>query len=214
MGRFINADDVSFLDPNTVNGLNLYTYCDNDPVNAKDPSGCGWFKDRWEEIKQGAKSAWEGTKTFFNDTFGAYVDLSSTVKKAGEDLIFFGYENGITRGGSIGDKSKPISVFASNAGAWYKFWEYQVGLNINIGNFSYSYSVGVGEQNYSVGWKDSTVNLQSGINKIGVGVSHTADDETIYNQFYIRTIPTAVAVVTAIYMPYFLPAEGAMAYLN
>ncbi len=38
-GRFINADDVSFLDPTTLGGLNLYTYCGNNPVMCVDPTG-------------------------------------------------------------------------------------------------------------------------------------------------------------------------------
>ena len=38
-GRFINADDVSYLDPETIHGLNLYTYCLNNPVMYVDPSG-------------------------------------------------------------------------------------------------------------------------------------------------------------------------------
>ena len=37
--RFISPDDSSYLDPETPNGLNLYCYCNNDPVNYKDPSG-------------------------------------------------------------------------------------------------------------------------------------------------------------------------------
>ena len=37
--RFISPDDTSYLDPETVNGLNLYCYCGNDPVNFIDPSG-------------------------------------------------------------------------------------------------------------------------------------------------------------------------------
>ena len=37
--RFISPDDTGYLDPESVNGLNLYTYCNNDPVNYKDPSG-------------------------------------------------------------------------------------------------------------------------------------------------------------------------------
>ena len=32
VGRFINADAVSYLDPETINGLNLYAYCGNNPV--------------------------------------------------------------------------------------------------------------------------------------------------------------------------------------
>ena len=38
-GRFINADDVSYLDPETIHGLNLYAYCLNNPVMYVDPSG-------------------------------------------------------------------------------------------------------------------------------------------------------------------------------
>ena len=37
--RFISPDDTSYLDTETVNGLNLYCYCGNDPVNYADPSG-------------------------------------------------------------------------------------------------------------------------------------------------------------------------------
>ena len=39
IGRFICPDDISYLDPTTINGLNLYAYCGNDPVNKSDPSG-------------------------------------------------------------------------------------------------------------------------------------------------------------------------------
>ena len=37
--RFISPDDTTYLDPDSVNGLNLYCYCNNDPVNYADPSG-------------------------------------------------------------------------------------------------------------------------------------------------------------------------------
>ena len=37
--RFISPDDTAYLDPENVNGLNLYCYCNNDPVNYADPSG-------------------------------------------------------------------------------------------------------------------------------------------------------------------------------
>ena len=38
-GRFINADSLEYLDPETVGGLNLYAYCGNNPVMYADPSG-------------------------------------------------------------------------------------------------------------------------------------------------------------------------------
>ena len=37
--RFISPDDVSYLDPESVNGLNLYCYCKNNPIMYVDPSG-------------------------------------------------------------------------------------------------------------------------------------------------------------------------------
>ena len=37
--RWISPDNVSYLDPETPHGLNLYLYCGNDPINLCDPSG-------------------------------------------------------------------------------------------------------------------------------------------------------------------------------
>ena len=37
--RFISPDDVGYLDPASISGLNLYAYCMNDPINYVDPTG-------------------------------------------------------------------------------------------------------------------------------------------------------------------------------
>ena len=39
IGRFLNADTIDYLEPDTVNGLNLYAYCGNNPVMYYDPFG-------------------------------------------------------------------------------------------------------------------------------------------------------------------------------
>lgn len=39
VGRFLNMDSIENLDESTVNGINLYSYCCNDPVNTSDPDG-------------------------------------------------------------------------------------------------------------------------------------------------------------------------------
>ena len=41
VGRFINADNQ--LTMGTLAGVNLFTYCGNDPVNRKDPTGEAWY---------------------------------------------------------------------------------------------------------------------------------------------------------------------------
>ena len=43
IGRFINIDDISYLEPEAINGLNLYAYCGNNPVMRVDPDGNAWW---------------------------------------------------------------------------------------------------------------------------------------------------------------------------
>ena len=53
VGRFITIDDISYLDPDTINGLNLYAYCGNNPVMRVDPNGNKWWefwKWDWKKI--------------------------------------------------------------------------------------------------------------------------------------------------------------------
>ncbi len=39
LGRFISADDISYLDPESIIGFNLYSYCGNNPIFYIDPEG-------------------------------------------------------------------------------------------------------------------------------------------------------------------------------
>ena len=48
-GRFINADSIEYLKPEAINGLNLYTYCLNNPIMYVDPYGHDW-KSFWEDV--------------------------------------------------------------------------------------------------------------------------------------------------------------------
>ena len=43
VGRFISPDSIEYLDPETINGLNLYAYCNNNPVSNVDPNGTAWW---------------------------------------------------------------------------------------------------------------------------------------------------------------------------
>ena len=42
-GRFINADDINYADAESGNGLNLYAYCVNNPINFTDENGHAWW---------------------------------------------------------------------------------------------------------------------------------------------------------------------------
>ena len=47
-GRWLSPDSIEYLDPQSINGLNLYAYCGNDPVNRIDPSGHDWYNVLWD----------------------------------------------------------------------------------------------------------------------------------------------------------------------
>ena len=52
IGRFITIDDVSYLALDTINGLNLYAYCGNNPVMRTDSQGTSW----WDNVKNWFKN--------------------------------------------------------------------------------------------------------------------------------------------------------------
>ena len=47
IGRFISPDSIEYLDAESINGLNLYCYCMNNPIMYVDPDGhmpeWGWW---------------------------------------------------------------------------------------------------------------------------------------------------------------------------
>ncbi len=49
IGRFINADSLTNLDKENFNGLNLFAYCLNNPVNLTDSKGTSRWSDFWEK---------------------------------------------------------------------------------------------------------------------------------------------------------------------
>ena len=43
VARFMTIDGITYLNPDAVNGLNLYAYCGNNPVMRLDPNGTEWW---------------------------------------------------------------------------------------------------------------------------------------------------------------------------
>ncbi len=92
--RFISPDDTAYLDPETPNGLNLYCYCGNDPINRYDPSGHAWdivldiFSIGWSLYDFVKNPSWKNAGWLALDTVFAVVPFltGSTVMKAASKL--------------------------------------------------------------------------------------------------------------------------------
>ena len=93
IGRFINVDDVSYLDisENTIGKDNLYVYCNSNPVNNIDPKGnlilFIWTKVSWSKSNKKRKSAhftkvmsnWYKSSDFETITLNSGYSISATV---------------------------------------------------------------------------------------------------------------------------------------
>ena len=52
LSRFINIDDISIINESKelLNGLNLFIYCNDNPIMHTDTNGQSWWSDLWDKI--------------------------------------------------------------------------------------------------------------------------------------------------------------------
>ena len=185
----------------------MYAYSLNNPVNGCDPCGtcfhnwksynCEKCTAFWNGVASSIQGAWNDFTGRCADTFGAGVIQSNTYEHFSTDTMIGGTEAGYSTSGTIlGDTSKPISVFATNASDWWKLTEYKAGMQFNIGDGGLSFAGGLGEGSLSFSFGNgTTIEFMSGINKLGFTISQGADFGThtaeTYYHLYIRSVPTA-----------------------
>lgn len=101
--RFISPDATSYLAPDVINGLNLYAYCNNNPVMNVDPEGHAW----WEWLVAVAV---------------VVVCAVAAVATAGASLVVSAALAGAAVGGGVSVASQAVDV-ARNGGdfSWGKF---------------------------------------------------------------------------------------------
>ena len=193
-GRFINAD-VQINAKENFLGYNMYAYCGNNPVMYTDPSGCGKI---WNWIKNTARDVGD----WFSNTFGGAVYAANSYKAMTLNTIYWDVEQGISTSKVIaGDNSKPITFYVQNASEWWRFWEYKVGLNVNIGDGGFNVGLGAGDNTLTISAYNTSVEFVAGIMKLGVTVSEEVNFKNktagLYTQAYVRPwsmIGTAVVI--------------------
>ena len=93
IGRFVTIDDVAYLAPDTVGGLNLYAYCNNNPVMGVDPTGHAaisrWISDLFTKVTAPLKKIYQDLKSDFKAVIN-----KNTSEKVVLDSNYFSFYNG------------------------------------------------------------------------------------------------------------------------
>ena len=167
-----------------------------------------WLKKAANWVNKNIVTPIKGTVNKVKTTFGAGVVQARQYAAFQLDTILGGEEHGQKSSFVIaGTVDKPVSVYVQNASDWWKVTEYKVGVQVNVNNGGASYSAGLGETSFTVAVKNQSLEIISGINKIGYTVSSGVDfgnltSENYYHQ-YIRTLPAAMAFATAAIAAYY-----------
>ena len=100
LGRFISQDSIEYADPETINGLNLYAYCGNNPVMNVDPSGTWSWKKFWGWVVTGFVAVVAVAAIVVGSVFTGGL-LSAVLVGAGAGALFAMGGSIITQGGFV-----------------------------------------------------------------------------------------------------------------
>ena len=155
-GRFISPDGIEYLDPETVNGLNLYAYCGNDPVNRIDPNGTWSFKKWW-------KRTWRGLGNALTTIWGGITTVATAVGD------FIGDYGAVIAAGAIAIAGLALSVIGMVATGGLGLLGATI-LGAGVGFFS-GIAANILQQAKINGWKnmDFGATMRSGLKGLIIG---------------------------------------------
>ena len=187
--RWLNADNPTFLDPMDLDGMNLFAYCQNNPVMFKDDSGnslnliVDYVKNKFNRLKK------------FISSIGFSVNKKDEVKIDSVYAFAASAEVGTGYSKDFGE-TKPINFYVSLPSKFYKFWELSFGVDVNINGYGGSISLG-GET--SIGLHAGKHNVDFFANSLGrVGIQYSVlEDNGLYNYFKGTVNMPEIALVAA-----------------
>ena len=107
LGRFMTIDGIEYLNPETINGLNLYAYCGNNPMMNIDPTGTSWWTDFWGGVGNWfvnlGNSIWNGITNIVSAITGFIGGLIGGISAllTGKN-VGLGILSGVSIGGLLG----------------------------------------------------------------------------------------------------------------
>ena len=140
-----------------------------------------------------------------SDNVGAKASAGKE-KTLNTDYYFFAtVEDGIGYSKDFGG-DKPVNFFASAGENWWEFWEWSVGIDVNINGYGAGLSIGT-ETSLNIHAGD--VSHEVGVNALGRishKVAYNVGDGYAYSKYSLNGPETALAVVGVAALIYYAPA--------
>ena len=221
IGRFINADGYVGTSITDALSYNMFAYCMNNPIMYSDPTGCvPWLIVAAVAIVTVAVIVDCCTG---NNVFGASASSTNTVNFETPiipDPLPISVETGdktSTTNWSVGDSSKPISVYAnaekenlifsSSAGIVFNISDFSMRFNLALDNISVSGSVKNNNHISGFSVKGNLTRFKVGFEKFDTTILDNRIENTIYTNASVSGYVIAYAYAYITYgVP--LPSPG------
>ncbi len=199
--RFVNADGY-VATGQSILGNNMFSYCDNNPVNREDSTG-----HLWKQLKAKVKNAWNGFKSWANRTFGTEFSSKSQSKvpRVKKDLKIFSYEYGnkTTYTCSDNSQSKRVSVYGDFTSSNIEEMSLDIGRKLNFSDIC-NLEIGTNLSNISISatYGDNNSTLYADLDRLKLGFTQSTtirwDNGASIEEYYSVEVD-----ITTILMMYF-----------
>ena len=198
--RWLNADHPSFLQPDSLQGLNLYTYCGNNPIRRVDSKGTYW------------NSFWNDVENFFykvgvwiKKNVGFEIITNSEQKITESYNPLYNTERGFGHSKEF-STNKPINFYISIPSEFWKIWEFSLGVDVNYNGYGFGYATGT-EVSFTTHIADNSFSVYRNlIGRIGLKqTTKTIEGMYAYEKFELHGTTIAIAILCIIFAPEITP---------
>ena len=220
-GRWLTADEIAYLEPRNINGLNLFAYCGNNPIAGYDPSGTYSFWDYlgeritnwWIDLKKEVintgnwlyKNILQPVGQWINENVGATMNVGAEEMLGSTYNPIYNTEFGTGYSKSFGT-DKPVNFYLNIPENPWNLWEYSVGIDININGWGIGIGIG-SETSLAFHVKGDSLDIHKNtIGRIGFKlINDVSNGSYVYSEIELHGPIIAALALIAFYAPALLP---------
>lgn len=198
--RWLNADHPAFLKFDSLQGLNIFAYCGNNPIINIDDTGTS-FKDTINKLSDEVTRFFAKIGQWFNENVGFSIILDSEQSIDSYYNPLYDTESGIGFSKRI-FSDNPINFFVRMPTTAWKFWEWSVGIDVNYDGYGFGF--GIGSESFLTGHlgESSYTFFVNSVLRVGLkGTTNDVKGMYYYEKIELHGLFVAAVVLAAIYCP-------------